>query len=204
MWEDIKPYPAEHLQTLRNHRMVHSLIPTLPKCWKESKCLRNDVQNPPSSTTTCSKRQSTKESQQWDRAPEKSSYHSGNLGVEKSPFLREAPIAVPLSQSGLWCWDPGSGGTPCAAEEQVVPWHKHRSSSCCTGQKGLCDTAQPAGWQHNGHRKTDSIWLNKIIFIYTCGAIMTNKIWSNFLSFYHYLAKGRNYLRCCAFISDYW
>lgn len=87
-------------------------------------------------------------------------------------------------------------------KEQVVPWHKHCSSWCCTGQEALCDTAQPESRQHNGHRKTDFIWINKFSLIYTCGAIKKNKIWSNFLSFYRCLAKGRNYLRCCAFISD--
>lgn len=154
--------------------MVLSLIPTLPKSWKESKHLRNDVQNPPSSTITHVQRQSTEESQQWNRAPEKSVLSTlETLGRRSFTFWRK------LQQLSL-CHRAGCGDEtralevqPCAAEEQVVPWHKHCSSSCCTGQKGLCGTAQPLSRQHNGHRRNYFIRINKISLIYTCGAIKT-------------------------------
>lgn len=84
--------------------MVHSLIPTLPKSWKESKHLRNGVQNPSSSATHVQRDKSTKESQQWNKALEKR-------------VLTTLEREVPLSEES-------SDSCPSVVEQAAVLTHR--------------------------------------------------------------------------------
>lgn len=56
-----------------------------------------------------------------------------------------------------------------------------------------CNAARPLSERHNGCMRTDSMRITGIGLIYTCDDIKTNKTRSNFLSFYLYTAKRRNY-----------
>lgn len=90
---------------------------------------------------TCPKRQSTKKSQQWNRTLEKRALSTlETLGWRSPTFWRKFQLLSLCHRIGCRAETHALEVLAVQLKSKVVPWHKHCSSSCCTGHKGLCDS----------------------------------------------------------------